>query len=83
MAMAERKPISTAPMDGSKITVHWTDEDGQENETIAQYRSLDRLRQSGGEWDAADEGWWAFVDGETQRKVHPDSWVPESEGEDG
>lgn len=79
--MAERKPISTAPKDGSKVTVHWTDEDGQENETIAQYRSLDHLKRSGGQWDAADEGWWAFVDGDTQKKIRPDSWAPQGESD--
>jgi len=79
--MANRKPIATAPMDGSKVMVHWTGEDGQENETVGQYRSLDRLRRAGGEWDEADEGWWVFVDGETQKKVRPDSWIAEGEDE--
>ena len=45
--MAEPKPIETAPRDGRKVTVLWTDRDGQENETIAQYRSLDRLKPRG------------------------------------
>ena len=47
--MAEPKPIETAPKDGRKVTVLWTDRDGQENETIAQYRSLDRLKLTGGD----------------------------------
>jgi hypothetical protein len=28
--MAEPKPIDTAPKDGRKVTVLWTDRDGQE-----------------------------------------------------
>jgi hypothetical protein len=49
--MAARKPIETAPKDGRKVQVYWTDTDGQENESIAQYRSLERLKAAGGEWD--------------------------------
>ncbi len=73
--MAASKPISTAPMDGRKVRVVWTDEDGQENESMAQYRSLDRMRAGGGEWDDSDAGWWVFVDGSTQRKVTPHGWL--------
>ena len=75
-----QRSITTAPMDGRKVTVLWTDADGQENESIAQFRSLDRLRAIGGEWDESDAGWWAFVDGSTQKKIDPHSWV--SGGED-
>ena len=34
--MAEPKSIDTAPKDGRKVTVLWTDRDGQENETNKQ-----------------------------------------------
>jgi hypothetical protein len=71
-----RQPISTAPKDGSRITVYWTDRDGQENESIAHYRSLDRLKTSGGDWDASDSGWWAYVDSDTQKRIEPHSWSP-------
>ncbi|MBA3449353.1 MAG: hypothetical protein H0T56_17455 [Pseudaminobacter sp.] len=74
-----RKPIETAPTDGTKIEVHWTDRDGQENRSIAQYRSLERLRAIGGDWDESDAGWWAFVDGETQKKISPHSWGAEED----
>lgn len=72
--MSERQPISTAPKNGSKITVYWTDADDQENESIAQYRSLERLKASGGDWDETDAGWWAFIDGNTQKRIEPHSW---------
>jgi hypothetical protein len=67
-------PIATAPSDGKKVTVYWNDADGQENESIAQYRSLDRLKATGGDWDETDAGWWTFVDGSTQRRIEPHSW---------
>jgi hypothetical protein len=70
-----RQPISTAPRDGSKVTVYWTDRDGQENESIAQYRSLDRLKAAGGSWDNGDAGWWAYVDSDTQKRIQPHSWL--------
>lgn len=73
--MSTKKPIATAPRDGSKVTVYWTDRDGQENESIAQYRSLSRLQAAGGQWDASDEGWWAYVDSETQKRIEPHSWA--------
>lgn len=73
--MAARKPIDTAPKDGRKVQVYWTDADGQENESIAQYRSLDRLKAAGGEWDESDAGWWAFVDSDTQKRITPHSWI--------
>ncbi|MCA0028680.1 MULTISPECIES: hypothetical protein [unclassified Mesorhizobium] len=59
--MADRKPISTAPTDGSKVTVTWKDGDGVLNESIAQYR---------------DGGWWVYIDSDTQKKVEPTSWRP-------
>ncbi len=67
--MSKKQPISTAPKDGSKVQVFWTDEDGQENESIGQYRSLDRLKATGGQWDETDAGWWIFTDSNTQKKV--------------
>lgn len=72
--MADRKPISSAPHDGSKVTVFWTDVGGQENESIAQYRDLKRMRASGGDWDENDAGWWIFIDPTTQRKIEPQAW---------
>jgi hypothetical protein len=79
-----RQPISTAPMNGAKIVVHWTDADGQENESIAQYRSAEMLKALGGDLDAADVGWWAFTDSSTQKKIAPHSWTPagSEEGEE-
>ena len=80
--MAEPKPIETAPKDGRKVTVLWTDRDGQENESIAQYRSLDRLSKAGGDWDASDAGWWAYVDSDTQKRIEPHGWLPpDAEGD--
>ncbi len=73
--MAVRKPIATAPKDGSKVRVVWTDAVGQENESIAQYRSLERLKAAGGEWDETDAGWWAFTDSDTQKRIEPHSWI--------
>lgn len=72
--MSAKRPIATAPRDGSKVTVYWTDRDGQENESIAQYRSLARLQATGGQWDSSDEGWWAYVDSDTQKRIEPHSW---------
>ncbi|MEO3998082.1 hypothetical protein [Mesorhizobium sp. CAU 1732] len=77
--MADRQPISTAPRNGSKVTVYWTDADGQENESIAQFRSLDRLRAGGGEWEEADAGWWVYVDGDTQKRVEPTGCASETQ----
>lgn len=77
--MASTKPIATAPRDGRRVTVHWTDFDGQENESIGRYRSLDQLRKAGGDWDEADAGWWVFTDGDTQKKVQPHAWSSEEE----
>jgi hypothetical protein len=54
--MNARKPISSAPMDGSKVTVFWTDRDDQENASIGQYRSLERMKATGGDWDESDTG---------------------------
>ncbi|MGH6762844.1 MAG: hypothetical protein ACRECW_14790 [Phyllobacterium sp.] len=81
--MPARKSISSAPRDGRKITVYWMDEDEQENESIAQYRSLDRLKAGGGDWDESDTGWWTFTDSRTQRKIEPSAWLDESvDGDD-
>ena len=80
--MADRQPISTAPKDGSKITVYWTDGDGVTNESIAQYRSAERLKALGGDADPADVGWWAYTDSHTQRKIEPTSWRPASADDD-
>lgn len=77
--MTNPHPIDTAPKDGSKVTVLWTDRDGQENETIAQYRSLDRLKAGGGDWDESDTGWWAYVDSDTQKRIEPHGWRPPGE----
>lgn len=73
--MAVSRPIATAPQDGRKVRIVWTDEDGQENESVGQFRSLDRMRAGGGDWDDSDAGWWVFVDGATQRKVVPHAWM--------
>jgi hypothetical protein len=80
--MGAKKPIATAPNDGRKITVYWTDRDGQENESIAQYRSLDRLKAAGGEWDDSDTGWWAYVDSDTQKRIEPHSWKSSAAADD-
>lgn len=72
--MTTKRPIATAPKDGSKVTVYWTDRDGQENESIAQFRSLDRLKAAGGQWDDSDTGWWAYVDSDTQKRIEPYAW---------
>ena len=70
-----KAPISTAPTDGRKITVFWTDRDGQENESVAHHRSLERLRAAGGDWDESDSGWWAYIDSDTQKRIEPHSWL--------
>ncbi|MHA6644846.1 hypothetical protein [Mesorhizobium sp. A623] len=67
--MTARQPISTAPKDGSRVTVHWTDGDGVANESIAR-------------WDKEDGAWWAYTDGHTQKKIEPTSWRPASSGDD-
>ncbi len=79
--MRKELPIASAPKDGRKITVVWTDDDDQRNESIAQYRSLDQLRAGGGQWDEADTGWWTFIDSRTQRKIDPTAWISETEGD--
>ena len=65
--MAERRPISTAPKDGTRITVYWTDSDGVANESIARWN---------------DGAWWTYTDSSTQKKIDPASWRPAS-SEDG
>jgi hypothetical protein len=77
--VAERQPIATAPRDASKVTVYWTDADGVDNESVAQYRDPARLAACGGDWDSGDAGWWVFIDGQTQRRVEPHSWRPRNE----
>ena len=52
------------------------DRRGQENQSIGQYRSLDRLKATGGQWDETDAGWWIFTDSSTQKKVTPNGWEP-------
>jgi len=73
--MATRRPISTAPRDGTRVRLVWTDRDGQENEAPGRYHSAERLRRSGGDWDASDEGWWVFVDSATLNRIDPQEWV--------
>ena len=80
--MPRRRPIETAPRDGSSVRVFWTNEDGEESASIARYRSLERLKRAGGDWDTADEGWWIFIDGRTQRRVEPTAWVVEDDADD-
>ncbi|WP_315925106.1 hypothetical protein [Mesorhizobium sp. SP-1A] len=65
--MSDRQPISTAPKDGSKVTVYWTDGDGVMNESLAR-------------WD--DGAWWAYTDSSTQKKITPTSWRPASRDDD-
>jgi len=67
--MAERQSIATAPKDGSEVTVYWTDGDGVMNESV-------------GKWDAGDQAWWVYVDGDTKKKVQPTSWRPASSDDD-
>lgn len=73
--MASKRPIETAPRDGRSVCICWTDSDGQENESIGRYRSVERLKKAGGDWDDGDEGWWVFTDGRTQKKVEPHAWM--------
>lgn len=80
--MSSKKPISTAPRDGRKVTVYWTDVDGQENESVARYISLERLKAAGGDWDENDAGWWIYTDSDTQKKVDPHSWSDDPDGEE-
>ena len=65
--MAERKPIASAPKDGSKVTILWKDADGVVNESIGQYR---------------DGGWRVYTDSDTQKKVDATSWRPASDDGD-
>jgi hypothetical protein len=80
--MAMRLPIDTAPKDGRKVRVYWTDATGVESESIARYRDVDRLRRGGGDWDDADAGWWIFTDGHTQQRIEPTAWAAERDDED-
>ena len=77
--MSQRRPIDTAPKDGRKVRVFWTNADGEESESIARYRDLAQLKRAGGDWDEADAGWWTFTDGRTQLRIEPTGWVAEDE----
>lgn len=77
--MARREPIDTAPKDGTKVMVVWRDRRGVENHSIAHYRNIGLLNGVAGEWDAADNGWWTFVDDDTQKRIHPEAWFPEND----
>ena len=74
-----RRTMESAPRDGRTLRVFWTNEYGEESLALARYRSLDRLRLAGGDWDAADEGWWTFIDGRTQRRIEPEAWLTDEE----
>ena len=47
---------------------------GRKTSPLAQYRSLDRLKATGGDWDESDTGWWAYVDSDTQKRIEPHGW---------
>ncbi|PRD41813.1 hypothetical protein C5748_19335 [Phyllobacterium phragmitis] len=79
--MRKKLPISTAPMNGTKIIVLWTDDDERENETVARYHSLAQLKAGGGDWDEADTGWWIFTDSRTQKKIDPAAWISGNDDE--
>jgi hypothetical protein len=66
--MPDRQPISTAPKDGSRVTVYWTDSDGVANESVAR-------------WDREDGSWCIFTDSSTHKKIEPTSWRPPSGGD--
>jgi hypothetical protein len=80
--MARRLPIDSAPKDGRKVRVFWTDAAGVESESVARYRDVARLRRGGGDWDDADAGWWTFTDGHTQQRIEPTAWAAECDDED-
>lgn len=80
--MRKELPIATAPKDGRKVTVVWIDDDDQRNESVGQYRSLDKLQAGGGDWDETDTGWWIFTDSKTQQKVEPTTWISETDDGD-
>ncbi|MDW6022149.1 hypothetical protein SAZ10_10280 [Mesorhizobium sp. BAC0120] len=80
--MSQRRPIDTAPKDGRKVHVFWTNADGEESESVARYHDLDRLRRAGGDWDEADAGWWTFTDSRTQQRIEPAAWVADGEEND-
>ena len=80
--MARRLPMDTAPKDGRNVRVFWTNSDGEESQSIARYRSLDRLKQGGGDWDRADEGWWTFIDGRTQVRIKPTAWAADRDDDE-
>ena len=80
--MARRLPIDSAPRDGRKVRVYWTDANGVESESLARYRDVGRLQRSGGDWDEADAGWWIFTDGHTQRRIEPTAWAAEGSDEE-
>lgn len=80
--MPRPKPIATAPKDGRKVRLLWTDADGQQNESMGRFRSLEQVKAAGGDWDVADAGWWVFTDGNTQKRVDPTGWVADVEDDD-
>ena len=75
------RPIETAPKNGARNTGFWGDRDGQENESVAQYRSAERL-QAIGEFDPSDVGWWAYIDSDTQKRIEPHGWTAPGDEED-
>ena len=80
--MPNRLPIDTAPKDGRKVRVFWTNADGEESESIARYLDLERLKRAGGYWDEADVGWWIFTDSRTQQRIEPIAWAAERDDEE-
>lgn len=76
-------PISTAPKDGSKVSVIWLDDTDRENTSLAQYRSETWLQKAGGDWDENDTGWWTYIDSDTQKRIQPSLWIDEDTSEDG
>ncbi|MCB1465613.1 MAG: hypothetical protein KDK08_00305 [Rhizobiaceae bacterium] len=75
------QPIATAPKDGTKITVHWTDRDGVENTSIAQYRAPEHLKAFA-DWNEGDVGWWAYIESDIQQRIDPHSWSSRDEVEE-
>lgn len=79
--MRQQHPIQSAPKDGRTVTVLWTDFDGQLNESPARYHNLDQLKNSGGDWNERDSGWWVFTDSTTLKKIDPTAWIENPEDE--
>lgn len=74
----KKQPISSAPNDGKKVTVIWTDDHDRENTSVAQYRSETWLQRAGGDWDENDIGWWTYINSDTQRRIQPSEWINEN-----